>query len=339
MTIKQLDKFRLQAKYLFLTYPNCGLNLDDVLKQLKNKKNLRITDYALSKELHESGEPHIHVYLQLLTKKDIKSANFLDLVDVSNDISFHGNYQSVKFSEKSLAYVCKDFSEKEQDNNIIVSANIINLRCNLTGEIIGLDERLIQLGENGQIGLGLDLLKRFKPAAFLRSHDSYEKSLRSMHLRSKGIVRKFNFKDFIIPDDLLYKFQKDLNKTIYLQGDPGTGKTKFIQTYLIEILKLNPLIINNYDGLRYFVEGVNDCIILDDVDLKTCSREQVIKLLDSEDAATFDVKHSSVRIPSGIRRYVLSNLPIEQCVNFKLDQAIIRRIQKINLGGILLYSV
>ena len=78
---------------------------------------------------------------------------------------------------------------------------------------------------------------------------------------------------------------------MFLLGEPGTGKTKFIESYCIDVFKLTPLIINNFDALKYFDDIRHNAIIIDDICLKHCDRSTVIKLLDSEDSTTFRVTY------------------------------------------------
>ena len=62
------------------------------------------------------------------------------------------------------------------------------------------------------------------------------------------------------------------------------------------MLNLNPLVINNFDSIKSFNEGIHIAIIIDDATLKTLKEEQLIKSLDSEDKTTFRVTHGSMII-------------------------------------------
>lgn len=63
--IRAPNKFRINSKNYFLTFPRCSLSKDDVLHHLiilnyrTNLKYMRVC-----RELHNNGEPHLHILLQ-----------------------------------------------------------------------------------------------------------------------------------------------------------------------------------------------------------------------------------------------------------------------------------
>lgn len=167
-----------------------------------------------------------------------------------------------------------------------------------------------------------------------------EKSLRNLRMKSLGLVTDFKFNQFIIPEHLKEALNKTLieNKTLYLEGESGTGKTKMLEGYF-EYKGMNPLIINNYDGLKFFREEIHDCILMDDITFKGLSRETIIKILDSTSNTTFRVTQGTISIPKNIPRYICSNLPLKKIIgSLKIEKAFTRRIKEINIGGLLLYK-
>jgi len=71
------------------------------------------------------------------------------------------------------------------------------------------------------------------------------------------------------------------------------------------------LILNHHDGMRFFKEGLHTGILFDDCtgwDDKT--REEVIKLIDSEGPTTHNVKHGSVIINKATPRIIVMNPPL-----------------------------
>ena len=61
-------------------------------------------------------------------------------------------------------------------------------------------------------------------------------------------------------------------KTFMLTGDTGIGKSLFIQLYVVNVLKLKPLIIyhyHTYDTLRNFNKEIHNRIVVDYAKLKT----------------------------------------------------------------------
>ncbi|QOI11360.1 replication-associated protein [Cnidoscolus blistering yellow mosaic virus] len=105
----QPRRFRLQAKNIFLTYPQCSLTKEEALAQLQsihlpsNKKFIKI-----ARELHEDGQPHLHILLQLEGKVQITNNRLFDLVSPTRSAHFHPNIQGAKSSSDVKSYVDKD---------------------------------------------------------------------------------------------------------------------------------------------------------------------------------------------------------------------------------------
>nr|ACY79462.1 Rep [Sweet potato leaf curl virus] len=102
-------RFNIKAKNYFLTYPQCSLTKEEALEQLlnlntpTNKKFIKIC-----RELHENGEPHLHVLLQFEGNYQCTNQRFSDLVSPSRSSHFHPNIQRAKSSSDVKSYVDKD---------------------------------------------------------------------------------------------------------------------------------------------------------------------------------------------------------------------------------------
>ncbi|ADC32505.1 Rep [Rhynchosia mild mosaic virus] len=102
-------RFRLNAKNYFLTYPKCSLTKEEALSQLQNlstpvnKKFIKICT-----ELHENGEPHLHVLIQFEGKYQCTNNRFFDLVSPTRSAHFHPNIQGAKSSSDVKSYIDKD---------------------------------------------------------------------------------------------------------------------------------------------------------------------------------------------------------------------------------------
>ncbi|ADV15515.1 replication-associated protein [Sida mosaic Bolivia virus 2] len=102
-------RFVINAKNYFLTYPKCSLTKEEALSQLQciqtptNKKFIKI-----ARELHENGEPHLHVLLQFEGKFKCQNQRFFDLVSPTRSTHFHPNIQGAKSSSDVKSYVDKD---------------------------------------------------------------------------------------------------------------------------------------------------------------------------------------------------------------------------------------
>jgi len=96
------QKFRIAAKRLFLTYPQCAVSKEVALQRILSVWTERLEWAIVAEESHKDGTPHLHCILSFHTKSNFKSADFADFVGEK-----HGNYQSVKSLKKCMAYVKK----------------------------------------------------------------------------------------------------------------------------------------------------------------------------------------------------------------------------------------
>jgi len=96
--------FRIQATHLFLTYPQCPLDFDDVYNHLLNLKfnDNPVELLCVGREFHEDGSPHYHTYLKFQRKINLRNPNFFNIG------SYHCNIQKCKSTNDTLKYVTKD---------------------------------------------------------------------------------------------------------------------------------------------------------------------------------------------------------------------------------------
>ena len=329
------SKFRISSKKLFLTYSQTNLSPKDLLEGLKVKfeKNV-ITDYVISSEYHADQKgKHLHVFLEMEKKIDIRTNEFLHIKfnkDTNTEFLVKGNYQGCKNKIQTINYILKDVFDTSDENQIIMSPNLRDV-INDRGVFRNYESVMIEHAEEGRIDQAMRLLKMNSPSMYMRSHMSIEKSMRNLFLKSKGLKQKFSLDSFDVPSELSYLLGlievNELKESIWLKGDSSTGKTQFILSFLSEIGK-NPLVINDLNSIGSFVEGRHDVLVLDDMEIPGyISREKLLKLLDSQDSATFDVKHASVKIPESTPRIFTSNLNLSDYVksSFIKNKEITRR--------------
>lgn len=263
--IKKNNKnFRLASKNLFLTYAQCNLSLKKVFSQLQNiifKKN-NIEEYILCVEKHQESGYHIHIYLSLNKRIDIKNPNKLSLFcNLTNKI-YKGNYQGVKDKSNILNYITKDlnFNEINNTEKCLISPNLIPF-FNKDVVFEKLPQTLIRLAEEGRIEEAMLCLKQERPMFYITNHLKIEKSLRDLRMRALGFEAEYKFDSFIISDDLKAAFNQSLinKKSLFIKGGSGIGKTELIKSYF-SFNKLNPLKCCNFDALKDFREGYHTCI-------------------------------------------------------------------------------
>nr|CCH15225.1 replication associated protein (Rep) [Cotton leaf curl Gezira virus] len=104
-----LNKFRINSKNYFLTYPKCSLTKEEALSQLQNLQTPTNKKFIkICRELHENGEPHLHVLIQFEGKFNCKNQRFFDLVSPNRSAHFHPNIQGAKSSSDVKSYIKKD---------------------------------------------------------------------------------------------------------------------------------------------------------------------------------------------------------------------------------------
>nr|CAM91958.1 Rep protein [Ageratum enation virus] len=103
------NRFKINAKNYFLTYPKCSLTKEETLSQLLNLQTPTNKKYIkICRELHEDGSPHLHVLIQFEGKYQCKNQRFFDLVSPNRSTHFHPNIQRAKSSTDVKSYIDKD---------------------------------------------------------------------------------------------------------------------------------------------------------------------------------------------------------------------------------------
>ena len=323
--MKNYKKFRLCSKSLFLTYPKIDISVIEVKEQLeKILIRYKISEYAIAKELHKDGTPHIHAWIKVIKKIDSTNNRLLDLT--KDNKTHHGEYENAKKDKSSMEYVLKGLNEPSTFEYVVSDG--IKARLTAEGTLKGVESAMIDLAEKGLIHEALELYKKERPRDYLNKHTIIRKNLTDMAMVKSGLIKpKFNLKDYYIEPNLQNIIENyDRTKTLILMGEAGTGKTQFLQTFIKESLGLNPLVINNLDSLRFFKDELHNAILLDDCgNWDDKSREDIIKLIDSEGPTTHNIKHGSIIIQKPTPRFLVLNPPLPLALS-KGDKAIQRRI-------------
>ncbi|UAU47039.1 Rep [Chicken proventriculitis-associated circular virus 30] len=101
--------WRLQAKNLYLTYPQCHTTKEALLQNSIKKFGEALKWIVISEEEHLDGTPHLHVSLALSTMYASRVPTDLDCLveSSSHPQGKHGNYQATRGIKKNLEYVTK----------------------------------------------------------------------------------------------------------------------------------------------------------------------------------------------------------------------------------------
>lgn len=105
------NNFRLQARYVFLTYPQCDIDKQDALDHFTTLLP-RLPEFVLvGHERHVDGGNHLHVFLDFGSRLTTRRADYFDIGwidDNGNDRVYHPNIQAAKQPRSALLYCKKD---------------------------------------------------------------------------------------------------------------------------------------------------------------------------------------------------------------------------------------
>lgn len=268
-----MKSFRLQAKHLFLTYPQCSLEPTKALEIL-NERVDRISQYVIAREQHKDGTPHLHVYLCLDRKIHIRDPKFFDLE------GHHGNYQSCRSAGAVLKYVTKD------------GIYITNMDINVSWGTA------LSLARRGDASTALQYVQEHYPREYCIHGHSIQNNLRAAapnHARVR-------YSEFHPQSD--FTWTPGSGRVLWLWGPSGCGKTQFAKFLLGRAFLCREL-----DSLREFDADKHSGFILDDLDICKLEKATLIALTDMEDDSQIKCRYSNARIPAGTPRIVTSNSP------------------------------
>jgi len=322
--------FRLQARHLFITYPQADAipSAEALLSHLQAKLP-PIQHYVIGEELHQDGATHYHAYLRLQRKCNIRAANHLDFMGC------HPNIQSAHNPTASATYCRKEGSYIESPISGVGNHSPRRSRGGAGGEAGGggdepRRERDRDRGGRGDPGEYLELARggdangaiwtfaeRY-PMQYTINKPRVEANLRALAHANTDTEPDFKRDDFnLVPLD----FKWDPTKSLILSGPTGTGKTKFAQC----LAGPRSIFVRHIDKLKEFAEG--QTIIFDDMNFSHWPRESVINLVDVGEESQINVKHSMVVIPKGTPKIFTTNLSFEEIFPLDPHNAIKRRVQ------------
>ncbi|CAA59223.1 replication-associated protein [Tomato pseudo-curly top virus] len=249
-------RFQIAAKNYFLTYPNCSLSKEEALDQLQrlqtptNKKYIKV-----ARELHENGEPHLHVLIQFEGKFNCKNQRFFDLVSPTRSTHFHPNIQGAKSSSDVNSYVDKD------GDTIEWGEFQIDARSARGGQQTANDECAEALNRSSKEE-ALQIIKEKLPKDFLFCYHNLVSNLdRIFTPAPTPFVPPFQLSSFTnVPEDM-QEWADDYfgvsaaarpmrYKSIIIEGESRTGKTMWARSlgphnYLSGHLDFNSRVYSN----------------------------------------------------------------------------------------------
>ena len=308
-TQKKPKSFRLNSQTLFLTYPKCPVEPSVMLEQLE--KIVKLEVYLIAQEQHMDGSFHLHCYLRLDHKMNIKDERKFD-IKVNGEL-YHPNIQSVRSPKSVIKYVCKDGKYVTNMSQTTIDEAIRN---NVkVGDLY--QEAMLKAKES--LEEGMKVLEHSKTFRDLAIHgEAIERNLGKQ--KRQKTEPKFTLDKFKV------SFEWDKTRTLVLWGPTNTGKTS-----LAKALLPNALFVRHIDALKEYKTGMYEGIVFDDMSFKHWPREAQIHLLDTDNVSQINVKHSIAIIPEGTPRIITTNLLPQEVLSLNMmsteECALYRRVQ------------
>nr|QTE03350.1 MAG: replication-associated protein [Emberiza chrysophrys CRESS-DNA-virus sp.] len=314
--------YRIQAKNIFLTYPHCTLTKQEALEQLQaidcpsNKKFIRI-----SRELHENGQPHLHVLIQFQGKVQISNPRHFDLRHPSSSTGFHPNIQGAKSSSDVKSYI-------EKDGDYIDWGEFqIDGRSARGGQQTANDAAAEALN-TGNADAALAIIREKLPKDYIFQYHNLKTNLERIFLPSNTAwVPPFPLSSFNnVPDDIqfwadsyfgLSSAARPLRPiSIIIEGDSRTGKTMWARS----------LGKHNYISghLNFSYSTYSDEVeynVIDDVEPNYLKMKHWKQLIGAQTEWQTNLKYGKPRvIKGGIPAIILCNPGNESSYNTFLEK-------------------
>ncbi|XP_075091922.1 uncharacterized protein LOC142172058 [Nicotiana tabacum] len=254
-------KFRIQAKNYFMTYPHRSLTKDEALTQLQNISTpVNKVFIRVSRELHEDGEPHLHVLIQFEGKYVCTNNRTFDLTSPTRSSHFHPNIQGAKSSSDVKTYVEKD------GDFIDFGVFQIDGRSSRGGCQSANDSYAKAINSGSTIN-ALKILMEEQPRDYIRDLDKLRANLYRHYSPPKQLlISKWDPQSYVVPDDIeqwlgevfeepsarpVKNNSSDRPLSLILEGPSRTGKTAWarslgVHNYIIGHLDFNAKSYSNY---------------------------------------------------------------------------------------------
>lgn len=247
---------RQRTKNWFLTYPHCSLENDDIQARLLRKfqeVGINVLFMITSKEFHEDGSPHHHVFIHLDQTFTLRrtNMNFFDLLKDDTEITletdpnlafYHCNIKRVGSPKDCIKYVKKG-------GNFIIYGTCpfkVELSCKEKNKLLQ-EKSLLELVDEGQISI-------FKVPQLKKAID-------------------------ILTNEHLEKERRYAPEVFWYYGKTGTGKTKKAVEEAQE-KSTNGYWISNGSGQWYDGYKGQESVVIDDIRPNTWDFSTVLRITD-----------------------------------------------------------
>lgn len=254
------NNFRLQAKKLFLTYPQCDVDKGDALvKIMELFLDYDVEWIVVAREKHKDGSNHLHCAINLNTKLHTRNPHKLDCIGGK-----HGNYQVMRNPSKVLAYIIKDGDYVEHGITVEDYLNCIKSKtstksCVVATKILQRDWAMedVLAEYPGFFMMNKRKIEDFYSYVVLMSE---EKQVDWYGIRSKSQTKVEKRIEKWINKNVR-EVREFKQRQLYIYGPPNTGKTSLIN--LLE-KSLHIYYMPVEDFYDHYEDGIYDMVVLDE---------------------------------------------------------------------------
>ncbi|AFD63066.1 replication associated protein [Chickpea yellows virus] len=289
---KKSPSFRLQTKYVFLTYPHCSSSAEGLRDFLWDKlSRFAIFFIAIATELLPA---HLHCLLQLDKRSNIRDPSFFDFE------GNHPNIQPAKNSEQVLDYISKDENviTKGEFRKHKVSPTKTDERWrNIINTATSKEEYLGMIKEEfpHEWATKLQWLEYSANKLFPEIEPPYQSPFTSCSLQCHEKITDWLNRDlYLEPEQLRHR-----RRSLYICGPTRTGKTSWARSLGLHNYFNGGVDFTTYNPLATYN-------IIDDIPFKFCPNWK--QLIGSQLDFTVNPKYGKKRrIKGGIPCIILVN--------------------------------
>lgn len=260
--------FRAQYKTFGLTYSQCPLEKKEIMDFIMTK--VEVEEYYVVRETHKDGNFHIHLWMSLVNKPNIKNCKYFD---------YKGHHCNIGKKNRSWVHNYLKKQDKDPYTNI--------------------PDGYIELAKGGKLSEALLLFQQLHPKEYVINKIRVDSNLRSL-ARPPRLDKIFPLKTDIKLED-----HWDQTTSLWIVGDTRLGKTEYVKSYIHNVWKKSFFRVTHIDGLKKY--SGEDYIIYDDLSFNHVPTATGIHLTETVNARDIHCRHAVASIPPGVKNIFLSN--------------------------------
>lgn len=272
--MKSMSEFRLQARHVFLTYPQCSIDPDTLYETMNIKHSVKSA--IIAQEKHQDGNPHLHALFTFQKKLHTRNPKEFDIGDCHPNIQTPRNIPAItNYIKKDGNYRCYG---EETDFDIYKASKTLD------------HENYFR-----------ECLKRKIPfpyaeLAWKRNASYFE--IDNIH-QTQGKIRS-DLSNLKLADI------EQRGKSTVIIGPTGIGKS----TWAKREAPKPALFVSHQDTLRQFDPKTHKSIIFDDMSFAHLPRDAQIHIADQDDTRAIHIRYGIATIPAGTPKIFTANQEI-----------------------------